>query len=287
MRTSTVAALLRLSSVPADQGGDWLEDVLRIDSEALQVARVSYWSLHADPPRIFCELCYVAPSGLFERGAVLHARTSPVYFAELDKLQIIDAADARADPRTRDLGPYLVAKNVGAVLDAPVFVQNRPVGILCHEHVGGSRAWSNGDQEFALAISQTVVARLEAHARNQSEEAERRASFLSEVAPTLAEPVAVEEVAEIAVRRALPIAGRDGDPGRVRGGRDSVPFCGARHRRGRSPRRRLEAPRPAQHRQPAPDLAGDPRVTVADRSRGHPRGPGRLSGARPPRSRAC
>ena len=50
MRTSTVAALLRLSSVPADEGGDWLEDVLRIDSEALEVARVSYWSLHADPP---------------------------------------------------------------------------------------------------------------------------------------------------------------------------------------------------------------------------------------------
>ena len=207
MRTSTVAALLRLSSVPADQGGDWLEDVLRIDSEALQVARVSYWSLHADPPRIFCELCYIAPSGQFERGAVLHARTSPVYFGELDKLQIIDAADARADPRTRDLGPYLVAKNIGAILDAPVFVQDRPMGILCHEHVGGSRAWSDGDQEFALAISQTVVARLEARARSRSEEAERRASFLSAVAPTLAEPVAVEGVAEVAVRRALPILG--------------------------------------------------------------------------------
>jgi len=51
MRTSTVAALLRLSSVPADEGGDWLEDILRIDSEALQVARVSYWSLHAEGAR--------------------------------------------------------------------------------------------------------------------------------------------------------------------------------------------------------------------------------------------
>ena len=102
MRTSTVAALLRLSSVPADEGENWLEDILRIDSEALQVARVSYWSLHADPPRIFCELCYIAPSRRFERGAVLHARTSPVYFGQLDKLQVIDAADARADRRRAD-----------------------------------------------------------------------------------------------------------------------------------------------------------------------------------------
>ena len=207
MRTSTVAALLRLSSVPADEGGNWLEDILRIDSEALEIARVSYWSLLADPPRIFCELCYIAPSRLFERGAVLHARTSPVYFEQLDKLQVIDASDARTDPRTSDLGPYLESKNIGALLDAPVFVQNRPAGILCHEHVGGSRAWSTADQEFALAISQTVVARLEAHARNQSEEAERRATFLSEVAPALAAPVVVEEVADIAVRRALPILG--------------------------------------------------------------------------------
>ncbi len=156
---------------------------------------------------IFCELCYIAPSGLFERGALLHERTSPTYFGQLGRLQLIDAADARADPRTRDLGPYLELKNIGALLDAPVFMQNRPAGILCHEHVGGTRAWSTADQEFALAISQTIVARLEAHARNQSEEAERRASFLSEVAPALAEPVAVEKVAEIAVRRALPMMG--------------------------------------------------------------------------------
>ncbi len=207
MRTSTVAALLRLSSVPADEGWDWLEDILRIDSEALEVARVSYWSLHADPARIFCELCYIAPSGVFERGAVLDARTSPIYFGQLNKLQLIDAADARADPRTRELGPYLEANHIGARLDASVFIQNRLTGILCHEHVGGSRAWSSADQEFALAISQTVVARLEAHARNQSQEAERRATFLSEVAPALAAPVVVEEVAEIAVRQALPILG--------------------------------------------------------------------------------
>jgi hypothetical protein len=99
MRTSTVAALLRLSSVPADEGGGWLEDILRIDSEALEVARVSYWSLHADPPRIFCELCYIAPSRRFGRGAVLHARTSAVYFGQLDKLQMIGPRTGAADPR--------------------------------------------------------------------------------------------------------------------------------------------------------------------------------------------
>jgi len=207
MRISTVAALLRLSVIQADEGAGWLEEILRIDSEALGVDRVSYWSIRGDPPRIFCELCYVAPSGLFERGAVLHEETSPVYFGELRKLQLIDAADARHDARTRDLGSYLDTQNIGALLDAPVFTRKGLEGILCHEQIGASRAWTTTEQEFALAISQTLVARLEARAHSRSEVAERRAAFLAEVARVLADPVELDEVAEIAVRRALPILG--------------------------------------------------------------------------------
>lgn len=207
MRTSTVAALLRLSTIQPDDGGGWLEEILRIDSETLGADRVSYWSVREAPSRIFCELCYVAPSRLFERGAVLREGTSPAYFAELRKLQIIDAADVRQDARTRDLGPYLDAQNIGALLDAPVVTQRGLEGILCHEQIGGSHAWTTSDQEFALAISHSVVAKLEARARGRSQAAERRAVFLSDVAPALAEPAKLEEVAELAVRRALPILG--------------------------------------------------------------------------------
>ena len=207
MRTSTVAALLRLSTIQADDGAGWLEEILRIDSEALGVDRVSYWSVHGDPSRIVCELCYVAPSGLFERGAVLQEGTSPVYFGELRKRQLIDAANARQDARTRDLGSYLDTQNIGALLDAPVFTQKGLEGILCHEQIGGNRTWTTSDQEFALAISQTLGAKVEARDHSRSQVAERRAVFLSDVAPVLAEPVEFEEVAEIAVRRALPMLG--------------------------------------------------------------------------------
>src|SRR5262245_31229999 len=120
MRSSSVAALLRLSSLGKDEWETALQEILRIDSELLEVERVSYWCFRDDPSRIFCELCYVGSRGLFERGATLHERTSPAYFAAIRKLQIVDAADALTDPRTRELEPYLTGGEIGALLDAPV-----------------------------------------------------------------------------------------------------------------------------------------------------------------------
>ena len=117
---------------------------------------------------------------------------------------MIDAADARADPRTRDLGPTSKSRNIGALLDAPVFVQNRTAGSSATSTSAEPR-WSTADQEFALAISQTVVARLEAHARNQSAGRGAAGDF-AEWRPRW-RPRSRREVADIAVRRALPILG--------------------------------------------------------------------------------
>jgi signal transduction histidine kinase len=204
---SAVAALLRLSVAGGAENGGWLEEILRLDSEALDVQRVSYWSLRDDPPGLFCELAFISPPRIFERGATIVERDSPGYLAEIRKVQLVDAEDALSDPRTSDLRAYLKALNVGAILDAPVCRNGRTVGVLCHEHVGGTRAWSGADQAFVLAVSQAVAAGLEARARRITEGAERQARFLSRVARDLAEPLDLEEVGEIAVRRALPTLG--------------------------------------------------------------------------------
>lgn len=207
MNRPAVETLLRLSSAGGGENGGWLEQILRLDSEALDVQRVSYWTFRDDPPGLFCELCFVAPQRIFERGASIAERDSPRYFTEIRKVQLVDAQDARVDPRTSDLGAYLRALNVGAILDAPVCRNGRAVGVLCHEHVGGAREWTEADQTFALAVSQSVAAGLEARARRITESAERQARFLSGVARDLAEPLDLEEAGEIAARRALPTLG--------------------------------------------------------------------------------
>jgi GAF domain-containing protein len=198
---------LRLGSVVERDWESALEDILRLDSDVLRVARVSFWTTWEDPPRIFCELSYVAPPGLFERGMVLQKDDAGRYFDEIRRAQLIDAGSARDDPRTRDLARYLEARNIGALLDVPISCCGKLVGVLCHENVGGPREWTTSDQRFALAVGQALSAMLEARARGKSEANERRALFLSEAATSLAEVQDPDEVARRATRRAIPLLG--------------------------------------------------------------------------------
>ena len=85
----------------------------------------------------------------------------------------------------------------------PRLLAGKPVGILCHEHVGGTRVWTDSDQEFVLAVGQALAARVEASARGKSEIAAERAMLLSRTAARLAKVMAPEAVAKAAVKEAL------------------------------------------------------------------------------------
>jgi len=209
MKGSTVAALLQLGARAKDAWEDTVQDVLRIDADVLGVERASYWSLRETPPSLACELGYVVarPGPLFERGLVLLERDCPAYFSALRGVRVLEIADAGGDPRLAGLEDYIARRAIGAILDVPVFVAGRQVGVLCHEHVGSPRAWSERDTEFALAVSHAIASALEARARSQAEDQERRAVFLAETSALLAESFPGDRVALTAVTRATPTLG--------------------------------------------------------------------------------
>ena len=50
----------------------------------------------------------------------------------------------RTDPRTAELGvAYFAPNGITSVLDAPLIRDDRLVGVLCHEHVGPARTWTD------------------------------------------------------------------------------------------------------------------------------------------------
>ncbi len=204
---ATVPALLRLGALPRQRWDEALEEVLRIDSELLDVDRVSFWSFQDDPPGIVCELGYVRSKRLFERGTVLLERDCADYLREARRVQVLAVSDARTDARLKSLASYVTSHDVGALMDAPVFAGGRLAGILCHEHVGGGRKWSTHESELALSMSQTLASLVEARARSDAEEAERRAAFVASVSHALAGTFDVAEAQRIAVRRPIPILG--------------------------------------------------------------------------------
>jgi hypothetical protein len=141
--------------------GDLRETARRVDeaaSEALNVARVSVWLL--DESRTAIESL-----DLFERDAKRHSsgvrlaqRDFPAYFAALATERTIAAHDAHTDPRTTAFSAgYLTPLGIGALLDVPIWVEGKMIGVVCHEHLGKKRTWNADEEQFAYLMSAFVA----------------------------------------------------------------------------------------------------------------------------------
>lgn len=204
---SVVADLLRLAVVQKDDWDNALQQLLEVGCDLLDLDRVSYWRLTADPSCLICELGYVRSKRVFERGGVVHERDCPEYFAEIRRVQVLIVEDARTDPRVRGLDLYLATRQVRALLDVPVFAKGQMIGVLCHERVDQTGHWAPHDPELALTLSHALSSLLAARARNDAERGERQAAFLAQTAIALAATLDPQRAAEIVVRRTIPVLG--------------------------------------------------------------------------------
>lgn len=148
-----------------------LRQILEVAAETLGVARVSVWRYRADRAAIECLDLFDAVDTQHSSGAVLEARTHPGYFAALGREQVIAADDAVADERTKEFADdYLRPLGIGAMLDVPTTVGGVRDGVLCHEHLGGRRRWTEDEKTFAVAVGNLVSLTLERDVRRQAEE---------------------------------------------------------------------------------------------------------------------
>ena len=93
-----------------------------------------------------------------ESGALLHRHDAPSYFDALERERVIAAHDAHADPRTAEFTEtYLVPHGIGAMLDVPLRQDDRMIGVLCVEHVGGARTWTVDEQNFAVSVANLIA----------------------------------------------------------------------------------------------------------------------------------
>jgi signal transduction histidine kinase len=156
-----------------------LRDVLRVVTEiaatALQVNRVSVWFFLNEPRSIRCDYLHQPDRGDIYEGAILHACDFPVYFTALESSRVVRIVDREGDPiseefRTSYLGPL----GITAMLDAPILQGGDIIGIVCHEHVGSAREWTDPECEFAASVGD-IVARLYAEAERLRAESELEA----------------------------------------------------------------------------------------------------------------
>ena len=165
--------LVELARSHTADGGDLqgaLKELAEAAARTLDVERASLWLYSEDRSCIRCVELYERRAGRHSQGTELAAAEFPAYFAALEEERTLAADDAHADSRTRDFSePYLTPLGIGAMLDAPIWMHGKMVGVVCHEHVGPARSWTLEEQSFAASIADLAALAFEAVERHRAE----------------------------------------------------------------------------------------------------------------------
>lgn len=152
-----------------------LKEITEAAAHTLSVERVSLWLYNQDGSAIECVNSYDISQQIHTSGQSLLKASYPVYFQALEEERSIAVHDAVNDRRTKELSAtYLSVSGVVSLLDAPIWVGGRLVGVVCHEHCGEVRQWTAEEENFASSIADFVSLAIEARERNIAQEALRK-----------------------------------------------------------------------------------------------------------------
>jgi GAF domain-containing protein len=152
--------------------GDTNTTVRRVNeagSATLDVQRMSVWFCDAENTKLSCADLFERKTGRHSSGAELSARDFAPYFRALRSERTIAAHDAHTDPRTACFSKvYLEPLGINSLLDVPIWLGRKMVGVVCHEHIGPKRVWTKDDETFAYLMSHFVALALERRASDGS-----------------------------------------------------------------------------------------------------------------------
>ncbi|HEY6556160.1 MAG TPA: diguanylate cyclase [Polyangiaceae bacterium] len=138
--------------------------------QLLDVERASVWRLDATNRTIRCYDLFERSKNEHSSGQIIYATQVPAYFAAIAEERCLAADDAHRDPRTSAFSrTYLEPLGIGALLDAPIWVSGRVIGVVCHEHVGGARRWDFEEELLAGTVADFVARVIEAADRLRAE----------------------------------------------------------------------------------------------------------------------
>jgi adenylate cyclase len=171
--------LLDLAQFDKSDFGAALSVLVETTSRTLGVSRTSAWRIVEKDTEneaiVLLDLFDLDKNVHVTDELILKGANFPSYFAALRSETHIVAHDALTDPRTSEFTEtYLNPVGITAMLDVPTFIKGQLAGVLCLEHVGGSRAWKEDELAFAAAVGNMIAVTFEAAERRRAEdEAER------------------------------------------------------------------------------------------------------------------
>ncbi|HNF24754.1 MAG TPA: SpoIIE family protein phosphatase [Leptospiraceae bacterium] len=166
--------LLHLTKSDKADSGDIeqaLKETVKSASEALNCERSSVWVYNSDNTAIECLCLYRKKEDDYTKGVMLHSEDFPSYFRYLSEERFLAADDAMTDPNTAEFADvYLSPLNIKSMLDAPLRIGGKMVGVLCNEHVGNIRHWTMEEQNFAGSIADIISKSFESEKRKKAQD---------------------------------------------------------------------------------------------------------------------
>ena len=148
-----------------------LQHLTEMAARTLDVERVSIWRYTEDRDAIHCIDLYTLSRDRHASEMTVPVASCPVYFKALATSQIIAAADAHSDERTAEFSAHYLSKiGISSMMDVPIYLFGRLEGVICHEHIGPVRRWTEDEQMFAIAVSNLVALAYEQGERRRAEE---------------------------------------------------------------------------------------------------------------------
>lgn len=162
-------SLLKISKLQAIDQGDLEISYSKITegvATALSIERVSLWFYNDQHTAITCAKLYEKKDNKYSEGLELKAKDFPGYFKYLSEERALLADDARTDPVTEGfLESYLRPLDIYSMLDAPIRVNGKMIGVICSEKTGEQRVWDQNDALFLGNIADIIARAIQARER--------------------------------------------------------------------------------------------------------------------------
>jgi PAS domain S-box-containing protein len=180
---SIFTELTRLHVTSDEELKTALRQITESSSHLLDAERCSIWLYNEENSHISCVDLYERPAHRHSAGMALSMKDFPNYFHHLTSRRSIVASDAHHHPATYEFSEvYLKTLDILSMLDVPIIIGGRMVGVLCCEQVGKPRRWMVEDQTFASSAASICSVALESYERTRVEEALRVARDEAETA---------------------------------------------------------------------------------------------------------
>lgn len=165
-------AILQLNTQNADLCfTDAINGIIELGAKSVKCERVGVWIYNEDVSSIRATHLYNLSKNTFEPGDVAFEADYPAYFRYLKKDEPIIANDALKHPATYEFGKdYLPEVGITSMMDIPIHSGKKVIGVVCYEHIGPKREWTENEQVFARTLANLVALNYEREQRKNAEE---------------------------------------------------------------------------------------------------------------------